>query len=168
MATLVHRSRTGTGCLWQGGANDVLQHGGRYAVIVLCADEFQPDREGFLGPEDSTLVLYAPNDDSIKALTKAQAEIACRAAKRVSQEYRHGRKILVSCMQGRNRSGLVSALALHLVYGISGNDAKNIVRSKIPNALTNGSFNRFLGALRPLKPPPRMTGYRGGSDGRDD
>jgi len=170
MATLLHRARTGTGSLWQGDAEDVMNFGDEYDIVVLCADEFQPKRSLILRPQDKTTLLYAPNDDSGTPLSKAQADIACRAAKQIAHEYRAGKKILVSCMQGRNRSGLVSALTLHLLYGMSGKESKKFVKDRIPNALTNESFNRFLGIIQPLKyaSPARMVGFRNGRDGRDD
>jgi hypothetical protein len=171
MATLLHRARTGSGSLWQGGMDDVIQSGDEYDVIVLCAEEFQPKRSVFLRPQDKASVIYAPNDDSGTPISKAQADIACRAARQVAHEYRSGKKILVSCMQGRNRSGLVSALTLHLLYGMSGKDAMGFVKDRIPNSLVNPSFNRFLEAVKPLQTSAhavRMTGYRNGRDGRDD
>jgi hypothetical protein len=171
MATLLHRARTGTGSLWQGGHDDVMNSGDQYDVVVLCAEEFQPKRSVFLRPRDKTNLLYAPNDDSGTPLTKDQANIACRAARQVAHEYRSGKKILVSCMQGRNRSGLVSALTIHLLYGMSGRESKKFVKARIPNALVNDSFNRFLGVIQPLRTDGRalrMTGYRNGLDGKDD
>jgi len=170
MATLLHRARTGSGSLWQGGAEDVMNSGDEYDIVVLCADEFQPKRSLILRPEDKTTLLYAPNDDSGTPLSKAQADIACLTAKRVAQEYKAGKKILVSCMQGRNRSGLVSALSLHLLYGMGGKASKEFIQAKIPYALANTSFNRFLGVIQPRRSASsiRMTGFRNGRDGRDD
>lgn len=170
MATLLHRARTGDGSLWQGGMGDVMNYGDGFDVVVLCAEEFQPKRSLILRPEDKTTLLYAPNDDSGTPLSKAQADIACRAAKQVAHEYRTGKKILVSCMQGRNRSGLVSALTLHLLYGISGKASKEFVQARVPHSLVNPSFNRFLGIIKPLRAASsvKMTGYRNGRDGKDD
>jgi len=171
MATLLHRARTGNGSLWQGGMDDVIQSGDEFEVIVLCAEEFQPKRSIFLRPQDRASVIYAPNDDSETPISKAQADIACRAARQAAHEYRSGKNILVSCMQGRNRSGLVSALTLHLLYGMSGAKTIEFIKSKVPNALMNPSFVKFLESVQPIKPlgpPVRMTGYRNGQDGRDD
>ena len=65
MATLIHLSRTAAGSLWQGGAEDVIERGSGYDLIVLCADELQLEASLFLRPEESarTTVLHAPNDE---------------------------------------------------------------------------------------------------------
>lgn len=175
MVARISQSKGGPGSLWQGDASEATERALRYDVIVFCAEEFQPPSTLFLRPEDADKVtfLYAPNDDSEKPLTRAQLNIATAAARQVARAYREGKRVLVSCMQGRNRSGLVSALSLHLLYGVSGNRAKSIIRALVPHALSNPSFERFLGKI-PAKGTTvphvatRMQAFRGGRDGRDD
>lgn len=155
MAHLIRQSvrENHGGSLWQGGATDVMS-GVRYDLIVLCAEEFQPEahlivRERF--PNDTRpepKVLYAPNDDSENPLTRAQLTIAIGASRVVAKSFREGKKVLVSCMQGRNRSGLVTALALHRLYGMAGERCRGYIRARIPHALTNPSFNKFLDSLK--------------------
>lgn len=147
MAVLIHKSKTSTGELWQGSVGD-LAHPEKYDVIVLCADEFQ-DKEGQLSASygKSVRVLPAPNDDSGNPFTKEQATIAVVAARQVVKEYRLGKRILVSCAMGRNRSGLVMALALSRLCGVSGNDAIKVIREKVPHALSNPQFVDFLASV---------------------
>lgn len=116
-----------------------------YRVLVLCADEFQPSHALFKGLDD---VIYAPNDDGFGPFTQLQAAIARIAAGRVTDYVRRERHVLVTCMQGRNRSGLVTALALHNLYGWSGARCINFVRSKRENALTNDDFVQHLMTIR--------------------
>lgn len=136
------------GSLWLGSADEVAS-GTPYDVIVLCADEFQPPAHIIAGP--STQVIHAPNDDSEKPLTRAQACIALAASRAVARAFREGKKVLVSCMQGRNRSGLVMALTLHRLYGMAGERCRGYIRAKRPHALTNESFNAFLDAIKARK-----------------
>lgn len=52
--------------------------------------------------------------------------------------------VLTMCNAGRNRSGLLSALIVHHLFGIPGADAVDIVRARRPNALANDYFVEFL------------------------
>lgn len=115
-----------------------------YRVLVLCADEYQVSHTLFKGLDD---VIYAPNDDGFGPFTPIQATIARIAAGRVADYVRQKRHVLVTCMMGRNRSGLVTALALHNLYGWSGIRCVNFVQSKRENALTNDDFARYLRAI---------------------
>lgn len=166
---LIHQSRSGTGSLWQGGAEDVVNPDSPHDVLVLCADEFQPEASLFLRPGHGKTLIYAPNDDSEKPLTRAQLDLAIPAAKQVSRAFREGKNVLVSCMQGRNRSGFVMALTLHLLYGMSGDSAARFIRSRRQNALMNPHFNAFLQKIPSRVPVPKsMLKFRGGHDGIDD
>ena len=52
------------------------------------------------------------------------------------------------CAQGRNRSGLVSALIAARVLGLTGTEAMAHVRERVPEAITNEAFAAWLDALR--------------------
>lgn len=58
-----------------------------------------------------------------------------------------GRPVVVLCLQGRNRSGLVVALALRSIMSVSGAEAARMVREVRPRALSNPAFSRHLEAL---------------------
>lgn len=144
-----HSAREGhTGSLWLGGADDVAS-GEHYDLIVLCADEFQPEAHIIAKP--GTEVIHAPNDDSERPLTRQQACVAIAASRAVAKAFKSGKKVLVSCMQGRNRSGLVMALTLHRLYGMAGERCRGYIRAKRPHALTNDSFNAFLDNIKARK-----------------
>ena len=68
----------------------------------------------------------------------------CQAAEIVARRVRSGERVLVTCAMGRNRSGLVSALALHFLTGISGAEAARLVKARRHNALTNRYFMAAL------------------------
>jgi hypothetical protein len=60
-----------------------------------------------------------------------------------------GRRVLSTCWQGWNRSGLVSAMGLHLRLGISGAEAVSIVQKGRRQALCNQLFCEMLNKLQP-------------------
>lgn len=98
--------------LWMGGrpSEEACQ---KFDVIVLCAEEHQPDL--------ACKTIKAPFDDS--SLTPKEAEIAVKAARQV-HELRKSKKVLVTCFAGVNRSGLVTAMALVL----AGHTAEEAIR----------------------------------------
>jgi hypothetical protein len=149
------------GFLAQGDASSACRLHGQFDVIVLCAQELQRKVKSTHPPNARAKLAYAPNDDA--TLTVDQVIIAFRAAELASEAVRMGRRVLVTCMQGRNRSGLVSALTVHMLTGVGGQQAIEIVRRrrvKAP-ALTNDSFNNFLAEIPALRvDKPRDLVYR--------
>ena len=145
----------GSGKISMGNAASALEGVSRFDVVAFCAEEFQPDRSLILRKNARTRVIYAPNDDG--DLTRRQLEIAAHAADQVAGEFLQGQKVLVICMAGKNRSGLVIALALHMLSGAGGVAAARLVRAKRRSfggpALTNPSFNALLENIPPRPKP---------------
>lgn len=110
-----------------------------FDVLVLCAREFQPPATHYPGVD----VIHAPLDDAwtvpIQAAVRAAREVALRLYLR--------QRVLVTCNQGRNRSGLVSALALWYLGGNSGRRCADHVRARRPGALSNPVFYQWLTRL---------------------
>lgn len=125
-----------------------------FTMVVLCAEEYQPPHlllpwmgvplRSDVPPFPGVETVYAPNDDNGRPPTRDQLRIAINAADRVAAALRAGGKVLVTCVQGRNRSGLVSAIALHKFLGISGLQAIAVVKRARPTALTNEGFCEVL------------------------
>lgn len=138
--------------LWQGSApptGTFLRERG-FTHLALCAFEHQP------APADRYFpcvdVFYAPNDDNFEGLTRAQASLALTTARKVANAVQDGGKVLVTCRMGINRSGLVSAIALHILTGKPGVACVRVVQSKRRRALRNPAFVEMLGRLvRPAK-----------------
>lgn len=64
------------------------------------------------------------------------------------KEWQSGRRTLIRCQAGWNRSGLVTALVL-MQAGFSAADAVQLIREKrSPNALCNADFVRYLHSLK--------------------
>ena len=133
--------------LWQGSAptdptEQALLHR-QFDAVVLCAEEYQPDAAVFPG----MLVLHAGFDDSGAPPTGKEIAVATRAGRNAARLLAVRRRVLVTCWLGLNRSGLVSALALHGLTGMSGQEAAGTVRRGRPGALNNAYFARLLEAI---------------------
>lgn len=132
------------GELWQGSAPntmaDQLFLHRQWDVLVLCAQEFQPEDKYFPGVE----VIHAGFDDSGRMPTRGEIAVAKTASEVVADRVARGRRVLVTCWMGLNRSGLVTALALRHLTGMSGADALALVREKRLGALRNDHFARML------------------------
>lgn len=137
------------------GTFEACKYVDRFDVICYCAKEFQPPPELVkqLGPTKKLKLIYAPNDDRPAAMTNDEVRIAFAAAMKVSREYQTGKQVLIACAEGRNRSGLIAAMAIHGVYGVGGKRAIEMVRSarkmaRTGQALTNPHFVKFLEQLK--------------------
>jgi protein-tyrosine phosphatase len=136
--------------LWQGGdppfGRALRDHG--FDIVVLCARELQYPAVYFQDIE----VLHAPNDDSVSMpLDRLKLGLAVKTAKMLARQIKAGKKCLVTCKAGLNRSGLVTALTLHMLFGWDGQtciDAIRAVRSsrKYPDLrpLCNPQFEECL------------------------
>jgi protein-tyrosine phosphatase len=118
----------------------VAQH---FQHLVLCAMEFQLPPELFPGVN----VIYAPmNDDGKTPMSVEEMKIAVRTAKQVVDHLEHGDNVLVTCRQGRNRSGIVTALTL-CMGPPQQTPQQAIARIRMARgygAMRNRDFNSFL------------------------
>jgi protein-tyrosine phosphatase len=133
--------------LYQGGqvsaVGPLLAAG--FDAVVFCAVEIQPPSHLLQGVR----ALYCPlTDDPSRPLYPAEWMQARETGIEVAQLLREGKRVLVTCAQGRNRSGLVSAIALHILTGASGPKCVARIQKRRANALTNPQFVRALARLR--------------------
>lgn len=148
--------------LWQGSfprPGEFVRASG-FDLLVLCAFEHQEPASSYPGVK----VLHAPNYDDGEPehrLDRDRLEIALRAAQQVADVVKSGRRALVTCAAGMNRSGLVSAIALHLIFGWDGDSCVQRVRNKREHwkgyrPLTNTDFTTAIRRLtaRPKHAPP--------------
>lgn len=110
-----------------------------FDVVVLCAEEYQLRAENFPGLK----VILAPMADS----PVVPAIVAHNAADSVARYLKKGKRVLSTCTMGWNRSGLVSALALIEITGLSGRECADIVIKNRENALGNYDFLTYLQSL---------------------
>lgn len=127
--------------LWQGSRPQPDSDISAYDVVVYCAAEHQP--VGQL-PRDGRPVfaMFVPlREDCFLADDAEWADVHARITADV---LRQGSRVLVTCMYGRNRSGLVVTLTLHHLLGWSGLRCLEHVRSKKKDALMCRPMNDYL------------------------
>lgn len=124
--------------LWQGSApkpgRSVARHG--FQALVLAAEEHQPPARGFPGVR----VMHAPLDDHYEPIGADEWEHIIRAANFAVGNVSCGRRTLITCQAGLNRSGIITALTVCLLTGMSGREAVSLVQRRRPDALCNHSF----------------------------
>ena len=127
--------------LWIGSKPEIGRAVGEsgFDLLVLCAEEYQPPSGEFPGVD----VIHAPFDDNDIGPTSQEKKIARSAAKRVAAAVRNGSRVLVSCIAGRNRSGLVCGLAL-VENGLDPIRALTLIWDKRRYSLTNEAFVDLL------------------------
>lgn len=120
--------------------------------LFLCAMEWQRSPRFF----PHVAVHYAPLDDADRPLDPAEERAALDAGANVVRLLRSGRRVLVTCSEGRNRSGLVVAIAL-VQLGFDPEQSIALVRTKrgadlpaLRQPLANPRFVEFVRRLRPL------------------
>jgi|SRR5580692_7857090 hypothetical protein len=127
--------------LWQ-GSRPLPGAGLPFDYIVLAAKEWQFPEKAF--PFGRRVhVMRVPLDDSGKPMTRDEQTRALHAAAFLAKWHDKAR-VLVTCAQERNRSGLICALTL-VALGVSAEDAISLVRrGSGPSALSNRYFVDFI------------------------
>ncbi len=129
------------GGVWMGGVPPIRNSTAQYFdCLVLSAREFQAPM-AYAGLQVATAEI----DDCGGPFTIDEAKQAVRAAGKVMSWTREGLRVLVTCFEGRNRSGLISAIALCRGYGMSPESAiASIRKARGPHALSNKQFVKFI------------------------
>jgi protein-tyrosine phosphatase len=135
--------------LWQGeqvgveGFPESLPE--NFPVIVFAAVEHQPRFDG--GEDPSQLLIYAPMRDTLQP-TEQEQRTALLTAQRVLQEHALGKRVLVTCVSGLNRSGLIVGLVL-IMSGWEPKEAiRHIRQTRSDWALSNETFVKILEGRR--------------------
>jgi len=117
-----------------------------FDIIVMCAGEWQPT---LTLPEDRTKrVIRLPFDDTYEALIPSVLRSLHLTANELVAQHKTGKRILITCMAGRNRSGILAGLVLMKRFGMSGDEAILVIRdARGPAALSNPSFSSYLQSL---------------------
>lgn len=105
-----------------------------FDVIVLAAQEYQEHIPGYH-------VMRVPLDDGPPPDKVARMRIR-RAAREIADRVRRGQRVLVTCWQGRNRSGVLAGLAL-VDLGVPPTEAVRRIRTR-RDGLTNPHFRALV------------------------
>ena len=109
--------------------------------MVLCAEEYQPASEAFPGVR----VIHVPFDDDFEEPpSRRTLQLIFKASWFLCSELKKGKKALVTCWAGHNRSGLVSAFTLHHLLEWSGQRAIQHIQKSRKGALSNPLFRDLL------------------------
>jgi hypothetical protein len=111
-------------------------------VLVLCAMEWQdPGGRNYPG---LTVINAGGDDDTRLHRVMPYMGLWQHAARLVVGHLRDGKKVLVTCMQGMNRSGMVTSHVLRELTGMSGHDIVTLVQDKRPGSLFNPTFVKYI------------------------
>jgi protein-tyrosine phosphatase len=116
-------------------------------VVVLCAMELQARN---LKVPPNKLIIRNPQDDDIyRPVGQREAARFFHTADQVVQHVRAGRRVLVTCAAGMNRSGVVTTLALTRLLRMPAHNAIALLRQRRPKMdglypLANPMFERFV------------------------
>lgn len=118
-----------------------------FDVLVLCAEEYQPPSSQFPGLN----VFHVPFDDSVNRMGRTQIRRLQIVAQQVAEEWKRGKRVLVTCHMGINRSALMSALVMSLISGESPAECGSLIRGLRTyggmRALDNPYFRTILSEL---------------------
>jgi protein-tyrosine phosphatase len=128
--------------LWVGSVPPFDRVLPEFDLLVLCAREIQPPEIAFRGT-----VLRCPIPDAVLAPRELSRTLV--TGRSVATALLGGRRVLVTCAAGRNRSALVAGLALGLATTMPPPDIVALIRQRrSTDCLSNPFFvdvlNRYL------------------------
>lgn len=155
MVHMDYRANKIFGNIYQGPrppTGDHLEKAGIHTV-VLCAKEVIQGLEATGANFGSVQVIKAPSIDADDAPPPEHWIRGWHAAaKRAAELSQAGHRVLITCQAGLNRSGVVSALAIHYITGWPGGKCAKIVQMSRPGSLFNAKFLEYLNGI-----PERQT-----------
>ena len=129
----------------------------QFDVVVYCAVEKQPSKSALKNvPRNKKAIGIPLEDDPYQPITLELEHELKRRAFELAGMLRAGKKVLVTCAMGLNRSGIVSALTLMAVTGCHGRKAFETVQQRRrpaddgTRALFNPMFARFIQTHQPI------------------
>jgi hypothetical protein len=116
-----------------------------FDTLVLAAKELQGPDGYFQGVS----VIKCPLSDA-EPMKDGELSISISCAHDVARMVAQGRKVLVTCAMGRNRSALICGLVLQMITTMSGPAAVSRIKSSRPTSLGNRSFEQAILGYRLL------------------
>lgn len=112
-----------------------------FNVIVFCAEEMQPR---FRPPAGKWIFKIPLDDDIYRPVPADVGNLLHTAAKSIASYHLAGHPTLVTCAQGRNRSGLMNGLVMRYAYNMAPRDVVALIKRKRADALCNPMFEQYL------------------------
>lgn len=128
----------------QGSYPDPPASAFKYAdTLVLCAEEKQA--KGLRAPPGKRVLRVPYDDDPYTPLPVEFTPIFHAVAADLAKEVLRGRKVLITCAMGLNRSGLITALTMMHAYRVLPQDAIKLIRGRRhKDCLSNPMFVQWL------------------------
>ena len=124
--------------LWVGGEPPFDRDLPDFDLLVLCAQEIQPERPAFHG-----MVFRCPIPDA--RLDIPQLTTAVLAGKAVGDALIAGSRVLVTCAMGLNRSAFIASLAIARTTRMTADEIIRLIRMRrSPLAMSNAYFRACL------------------------
>jgi protein-tyrosine phosphatase len=112
-------------------------------ILVLCAEEHQA--KGLKPPPGKHIIRLGFDDDSYRPIPPEAGKIFHAHAKQLGQAALSGRRLMITCHMGLNRSGLLTALTLMHGYRMRPSDAIKLIRARRhADCLGNPMFEQWL------------------------
>jgi protein-tyrosine phosphatase len=120
--------------------NEAFKHAD---TIVFCAEEKQPKNARV--PAGKRIVKFGFDDDIYRPIPPEVGALFHQMAQHLSREVVGGRKLLITCAMGLNRSGLITGLTMMYAFRMSPRDVIKLIRSRrSSDALMNPIFENWL------------------------
>lgn len=117
-------------------------------TIVFCAEEKQPRNARV--PAGKKIVKFGFDDDIYRPIPQEAGVLFHQMAQHLSREVVSGRKLLITCAMGLNRSGLMTGLTIMYAFRMSPRDVIKLIRARrSKDALMNPIFEQWLLNQRP-------------------
>lgn len=112
-------------------------------VLVLCAEEHQA--KGLKAPQGKHIVRLGFDDDIYRPIPPEVGRIFHEHARNLGKMALGGRKLMITCAMGLNRSGLITALTLMHGYRMRPSEAIKMIRARrSKDCLCNPMFEQWL------------------------
>lgn len=124
--------------IWQGSMappGDTLRRAG-FEHLILAAKEHQPSPSNYRDMK----VLYVPFEDHDEPLSRNEWDKILVAALWAAERAAVDKPVLITCVAGWNRSGIITACALRILTNCSPEDAIRQIQRRRLRALNNESF----------------------------
>jgi protein-tyrosine phosphatase len=112
-------------------------------TIVFCAMEKQP--KSAKAPAGKRIIRFGFDDDIYRPIPPEVGDLFHQMARRLAGEVTAGRKLLITCAMGLNRSGIITGLTMMYALRMAPHDVIKLIRARrSKDALMNPIFEQWL------------------------